>query len=132
MVIYLDAAAIVKLVHPEAETAALATWLDARSTAPRVVSALAEVEVARAVRRSAPSASDRVAPVLATMYRLEITAAVRLAAAAFADPMLRSLDAIHLATALQLGAELGEFVTYDKRLLAAAAAVGLPTASPTA
>jgi len=46
------------------------------------------------------------------------------------DPLLRGLDAIHLATALEFGAELHAFVAYDKRLLAAATAAGLPTARP--
>jgi predicted nucleic acid-binding protein len=130
LVIYLDSAAVVKLVHPESESAALDSWLAERPEAPRVVSVLAEVEVARAIRRWAPHALDRVGPTLATLYRLEITPAVRKAAAALADPLLRSLNAIHLATALRLGAELAVFVTYDKRLLAAADATGMPTASP--
>jgi predicted nucleic acid-binding protein len=130
MVIYLDAAALVKLVHPEAETPALELWLAERVGAPRVSSALAEVEVPRAIRRSAPDAMARVAPVLATLYRLEIGPAVRSSAAAFTDRNLRSLDAIHLATALRLRGELDAFVTYDKRLLAAAKGVGLTAVSP--
>lgn len=128
--IYLDSAAVVKLVHPEAETPALNLWLAERVETYRVSSVLAEVEVHRAIRRSAPKALGRVAPVLATVYRLDITSAIRSAAAAFTDPALRSLDAIHLATALRLGAELDAFVSYDKRLLACAAATNLPVASP--
>jgi hypothetical protein len=66
--------------------------------------------------------------------RFEIDTAVRAVAASYADPLLRSLDAIHLATAQVLTAELGEplaaFVTYDKRLLAAAQTAGFTTASP--
>jgi predicted nucleic acid-binding protein len=68
------------------------------------------------------------------LFRLEIDATIRATAAAFAEPTLCSLDAIHLATAQVLatesGAELIAFVTYDQRLLAAARTVGLPTASP--
>lgn len=128
--IYLDSAAIVKLVHPEAETPALELWLADRVDVHRVSSVLSEIEVHRAIRRSAPKALGRVAPVLATLYRLDITSAIRSAAAAFSDPTLRSLDAIHLATALRLGAELDTFVSYDKRLLACAAAAGLPTVGP--
>jgi len=129
-VIYLDSAAVVKLVHPEVETTALTAWLAKRTESPLVTSALAEVEVSRAIRRWAPNAVGRVAPVLAAVHRYEITLAVRSAAAALPDPLMRSLDAIHLATALQLGSELDAFLSYDKRLLAAAETAGLPVASP--
>jgi predicted nucleic acid-binding protein len=129
-VIYLDSAAIVKLAHAEAESAALGRWLGQRRDTPWVTSALAEVEVPRALRRWAPEALGRVEPVLATLYRMEIGVEVRVAAAGLGDRLLRSLDAIHLATAQRLGSELTAFVTYDKRLLAAAGAVGLPTAAP--
>jgi predicted nucleic acid-binding protein len=61
---------------------------------------------------------------------MEITAEVRTMAAGFADPLLRSVDAIHLATAARLGAELDAFVTYDKRLLSAAGDAGLPATAP--
>lgn len=128
--IYLDAAAIVKLVHPESETPALHEWLADRARERRVTSVLSEVEVPRAIQRLAPVAAGRVAPVLATLYRIEISQPVRRAAAAFPQSTLRSLDAIHLATALRLGTELDEFVTYDKRLLVAAEASGLKTAAP--
>jgi predicted nucleic acid-binding protein len=68
--------------------------------------------------------------VVSRLYRYDIDAGIRAAAAAFPDPTLRSLDAIHLATAQRLGADLQAFVTYDKRLLTAAEAYGLPVASP--
>jgi predicted nucleic acid-binding protein len=56
---------------------------------------------------------------------------VRATAAAYDDPGIRSLDAIHLATAdAVLADDLTAFVTYDRRLLAAAEALSLPTASP--
>lgn len=128
--IYLDSAAIVKLAHPEAESAPLERWLAARPSTARVTSTLAEIELPRALRRSAPAALARVPAILATLYRLEITASVRSASAAFGNSSLRTLDAIHLATALALQAELEAFVTYDTRLLAAAVAAGLPTAAP--
>jgi predicted nucleic acid-binding protein len=122
------------LVVAEAESPALVDWLNAGEHVPRFTSALAEVEVARAIRRAAPAESDRVPRILNRMYRLEIDARVRTVAAAFDDPYLRSLDAIHLATALRLSdatdARLEAFVTYDKRLLEAARRAELPTASP--
>jgi len=44
---------------------------------------------------------------------------------------LRSLDAIHLVSALGLGAELSVLVSYDARMREFAAQLGIPTASPT-
>ena len=132
--IYLDSAAVVKLVHAEAGTKALVQWLGDRPNSPIVSSALVEVEVPRALRRSVPQRLAGVPSVLARMYRVEIDASVRAIAAGYEEPLLRSLDAIHLATAqLMAGSpETGfeAFVTYDRRLLAAATAIGLPTASP--
>jgi len=133
-VIYLDSAAVVKLVRAEPLSVDLVDWLGARTSSPLVSSALVEVEVVRVLRRSAPEALSRVPAVLARMYRVEIDTAVRVTAAAYGGPHLRSLDAIHLATASMLVGEphamLEAFVTYDRRLLAAADAAGLPTASP--
>jgi uncharacterized protein len=132
--IYVDAAAVVKLVRSEAESEALYAWLASRGDLPLVSSALIEVEVARALRRTAPQALVGVGSVLARVARAEITVAVRARAAAYPDGLLRSLDAIHLATAEIVGErpgmQLEAFVTYDPRLAEAAVALGLPTVSP--
>ena len=132
--IYLDSAAIVKLVHREAESDALDLWLAERLGQPRVTSALAEVEVSRAILRIAPTSQPRIPAVLGTIARFEIGPAVRGLAASYTDGTLRSPGAIHLATAQVLAAELGgspvTFVTYDRRLLNAASNAALPTASP--
>lgn len=132
--IYLDSAAIVRLAHPEAESSALQSWLAERTGVLRVTSALAEVEVPRAINRHAPDSQRNVPVVLGTIARFEIDLAVRTLAASYTDPNLRSLDAIHLATAQVLTAEFGEpveaFVTYDERLLVAAQSAGFSTVSP--
>lgn len=132
--IYLDSVAIVKLVHPERESDELRRWLAERVSMPRFTSVLAEIEVSRAMTRHAPSSLPNVPLVLASIARLEIAQAVRALAASYTDPRLRSLDAIHLASAQVLAAELdvrpAGFVSYDKRLLAAAAATGLNAVSP--
>ena len=128
--IYLDSAALVKLVRVEAATTELVEWLNARSGQPLVSSALAEVEVPRALRRVAPEALTAVPATLSRLYRLEIDASVRAAAAALTNPDLRSLDAIHLATALEMGPDIDAFVTYDARLFRAAEEAGLPVARP--
>ncbi|GAB2872322.1 type II toxin-antitoxin system VapC family toxin [Lentzea nigeriaca] len=131
--IYLDTAAVVKLVCEERETAALVEWLNNRIDQSLVSSALIEVELPRALRRSSPGVLGAVAGVLARLHRADINAAVRATVAAYADPMLRSLDAIHLATAELLVAsdkKITAFVTYDKRLATAAVGLGLPVAAP--
>ena len=131
--IYLDSSAIVKLVHREAETGALVDWLSQRAEAPLVSSALAAVEVPRALRRYGPQALPGVPAVMARLYLLEIDATVRETAAALPDPALRSLDAIHLASALLLqmeGRAPEGLVAYDERLLRSVAQAGLPVVSP--
>jgi predicted nucleic acid-binding protein len=132
--IYLDSAAVVKLARTERETAALEAWLATRSQPLLVSSALVEVEVPRALRRAAPEALAAIARVLDRITRLEINAAVRARAAGYPATSLRTLDAIHLATADLVAERAGEpleaFVTYDARLAQAAAAIGLATASP--
>lgn len=117
--IYLDSAALVKLVREEDETRALVTWLNERAGERLVASVLVEIEVPRALRRSQPEVLGAVAATLARIDRIELDEAVRATAAAYVDPQLRSLDAIHLATADQLvasGKDVSAFVTYDKRL----------------
>ena len=88
----------------------------------------------RALRRAAPQALVGVPSVLSRLYRVEIDATVRSVAGAYSEPLLRGLDAIHLATAeilaRQAGSDFAAFVTYDRRLLDAAKGVGLPVASP--
>jgi hypothetical protein len=129
--IYLDTSALVKLIRREPESDALADWLDARPSALWVSSTLIEVELPRALRRTDPALLADVPATVARVARYEIDEVVRAAAAAFPDPNLRSLDAIHLATARGIfGGQLTAFVTYDLRLLAAAEASDLPSASP--
>lgn len=132
--IYLDSAAVIKLLRRETATEELVAWLNERPGMSLVASALVEVEVPRALRRAAPQALVGVPTVLSRLYRVEIDATVRAAAGTYPEPMLRSLEAIHLATAeilaRQAGSDFTAFVTYDRRLLDAAKAAGLPVASP--
>lgn len=132
--IYLDSAAVVKLVRQEPYSADLVAWLNTHANVALVSSALVEVEVPRALRRAEPQALARVPAVVGRLFRTEIDAVIRATAAAFPEPALRNLDAIHLATATILAGEPGvtliAFVTYDRRLLDAAKAAGLPAESP--
>ncbi len=96
-----------------------------------VSSVLIEVELPRALRRTEPGLLADVPATVARVARYEIDPVVRATAAAYPDPDVRSLDAVHLATARGIfGNRLVAFVTYDLRLLAAAAASGLPIESP--
>lgn len=127
--IYLDSCALVKLAHPEPQTAALRAWLAARPR-PVVSSTLASVELVRALRRSDPAALPRVPGVLSRVMLVPMEEPILASAASFEDPLLRSLDAIHLATAVTLGVPGLEIVTYDKRLAAAAQQAGLAVVAP--
>jgi uncharacterized protein len=126
--IYLDSSALVKLAHPEPETPALITWLGQRP-APGVSSTLAAVEVTRALRRSDPAALRRVPLVLGRLILVPLDQPILVTAAGLSDPLLRTLDALHVATALHLATAL-DFVTYDARMMTAAANEGLTVSSP--
>lgn len=127
--LYLDTSALLKLCHHEVESGALQKWLG-NDHGDWVTSVLTEVELTRAVARARPSALSRVPNVLAQCDRLEIDEGVRADAASLTPTELRSLDALHLATALQVAADLVAFVTYDKRLAEHAEVAGLPVAAP--
>jgi|SRR5215217_4127436 len=127
--IYLDSCAIVKLLRVEAESAALRSWL-ADKGEPLVVSTLARVEVARALRRVEPAALYLVDEVFAVMQHKSINDQILTAAAGYEDLNLRSLDALHLATAEEFRNLLKWFVSYDHRLVSAAKNRGLSVISP--
>lgn len=122
---YLDSSALVKLVRPEPETEALRRFLETRR--PLVISELAVTEVRRAARRIGVDPAEALA-----FCEVVVLRSADLERAAELDPpVLRTPDAIHLAAGLALAEDLDVFVAYDERLLAAAAANGLATASPT-
>jgi hypothetical protein len=133
-VIYLDTCAVAKLARHERETEALFDWLDLRENESLVSSVLLEIELERALRRVEPAALARIPRILNGISRVELNAAIRAMAGAYQDPLLRSLDAIHLATAQTItestGTAISAFVTYDKRLISAARAVGVHVEHP--
>jgi uncharacterized protein len=128
-VIYLDSSAVVKLARHEPETGALRAWI-AANPQPLAASALARTEAARALRRTEPAALPVLRAVLAVLHQSPVTDAILDAAAALPGPALRSLAAIHLATAEELAPVLTWFVAYDKRLAEHARSRGLPVAAP--
>lgn len=128
--IYLDSSALLKLLVEERESADLEQWIVDRSSTPLVSSVLARVEVVRASRRLNPDAVPAARALVAQLDLVPLTTGLIDQAADLGEPALRSLDALHLASALSLGAGLSAFIAYDRRLVAAAAAVGLETPLP--
>lgn len=126
--LYADSSALVKLVQLEAESHALRRYLRSRLV---LTSELALVEVVRAEKVADPASSFPIASAASLFDRIELVSVTRellRRAAVLTSRQLRSLDAIHLATALEV--EPAALVAYDERLLQAAAAAGLKTASP--
>jgi predicted nucleic acid-binding protein len=141
--IYFDTCALLKLVRADAQSGALGAFIDARPAARWFTSELARTELARAVRRVNHDDRGRLtdqARLRAELSHVErlwdrldliaVSTRVLTAAAAIDQPFLRTLDAIHLAAATSLRGGLSAFVTYDKRLAAAAGEIGLPVLSP--
>jgi predicted nucleic acid-binding protein len=128
--IYLDSSALVKLAVTEPESAALADWLRDSSQLLRVSSPLVRVEVPRAVWRADPGSLPQAYTIVRRLREIRMTEAVLTRAAGVRPNVLRTLDAIHLASAMSVRDNLTALVSYDKRMLAAAQDAGLPTASP--
>jgi uncharacterized protein len=128
--IYLDASALVKLAVTEAETEALTEWLGEIPNLVRLSSPIVRVEVPRAVWRTDPGSLPQAYTVVRRVTDVRMTTAIITRAAGIRPNTLRSLGAIHLASALAVKGDLTAFVSYDKRLLAAAGHAGLATASP--
>jgi uncharacterized protein len=120
--LYLDSSAIVKLVVPEPETKALREFLE--SWPERVSSVVARIEVERGARRIGGGAIRRARTVMSRIALVELDEEVVRTAASLDPPTLRTLDAIHLATALSLRGALGVVSAYNGRLAAAASSKG--------
>ncbi len=126
---YLDSSALVKLAVEEPESGALRRYL--RRRRPMVSSALARTEVLRALLLEGDEGLARGRTVLARVELIRVNDRILHAAATLLPADMRSLDAIHLATAQQLATDLGRVVTYDERMLAAAKRLGIRTVAPT-
>lgn len=129
---YLDSSAIVKLLTDEKESDALRDQVGARTV--RLTSRVAAVEVPRALRRKGTVSTERgmspLEDLFAALSILELDRTIVARAAHLAPPALRSLDAIHLASALSVAEQLEAFITYDLRLADAARAAGLTVIAP--
>ena len=127
-VAYVDASALVKLVVAEAETPAMYRWfVEATRT---LTSRVGMIETSRATARQGAIDIEHRDAVLRGVEVVEIDASIAAAAATIGPATLRTLDAIHLASAIALLPDLEAFVTYDDRLADAARAIGLPVVRP--
>ena len=133
-VAYVDTSALVKLVVRERESEALE---DALSTwRGLATSSITTIELPRAAQRARADGRDGVAShetleiLLAALALIPMSALVRQTAAALEPVALRTLDAIHLASAMTLGNDLAAVITYDQRMTTAATALGLQVAAP--
>jgi uncharacterized protein len=125
---YLDSSAIVKLAVSEPESAALRRYL--RRRRPLVSSALARTEVARALLPLGQPAVRRGQDVLSRLELIRISDRILAAAGTLLPTELRTLDAIHLATAQHLGSDLARLITYDQRMRGAVEAAGCSVVAP--
>ena len=121
-----NTSAVIKLLAEEAHSNAFAAFYDGHADAEWVSSALLRIEVTRAMPALLPEARD----LLTAFSYIAIDDEVVDAAMSEPDRRLRSLAAIHLATARILAPELDALVAYDDRLIKAAADAGLATVSP--
>lgn len=132
MKLYLDTSALVKLVQHEPESFALRSYLRRNRSDLRVTSELTRVELVRAVFPGGPEAVSHARRQLARLYQVAVDRSLldRAALLALGTP-LRSLDAIHLATAGAVGPDVRAVLTYDLRMRTAAGLLGLPVEGPT-
>lgn len=126
---YVDSSAIVKLVASESETPALSKFLANRR--PLISSALATTEVHRAVLPLGESFLRQATDVLSRIELVRVSNEVLEDAGRLKPTSLRSLDAIHLATAALFGNTLSGLITYDGRMLGAAESFGWSVHAPT-
>jgi predicted nucleic acid-binding protein len=129
-VIYLDSSALMKLIRLEDETSALGEWLALRPELPLVTSELGRIEVLRAARRIGGAVVTEAHAVLSDLDLVPMDRTVQDLASEIGDPLLRTLDALHLASAVLLDEQLATFVAYDNRLVQAALAAGMDVATP--
>ena len=126
---YLDTSAALKLVVAERGSAALRRWLETRDE-QMFSSDLLRTELLRSIRRAAPEQMVQARSVLEALILLNLSTAICERAARLEPEALRSLDALHLAAALEVGDELEAMVTYDRRMAGAANSLGVSVIAP--
>ena len=127
--IYADTSALVKLVINESESTSLVAHLRG-SNLQLISSEITEIELLRAVARADPDQIPGALALLEKTVLLPLTSEIKRRAASLKPTHMRSLDAIQLATALEIQADLDTLVSYDKRMVAASRSAGIETCSP--
>ena len=129
MSIYFDTSALAKLVLIEDESAALRAWISARPGAPQLTNRVGVVELQRLTARISQPAVTAAGQLLTRIDQLELTPLALARAATLPPPEVRTLDALHIASAAELG-DLEAIVSYDHRMIKASRGYGLPVESP--
>ncbi|MFB7270547.1 type II toxin-antitoxin system VapC family toxin [Streptomyces sp. NPDC056244] len=127
---YVDTSAALKLLVEESHSKAFAEFYDRATGATWVSSALLRIDVMRAVTRVFPALLPDARDLLLAFDFVSIDDDIVDAAMNEPDRMLRSLDAVHLATARVLGTDVTGLATYDDRLAAAGKDAGFEIVSP--
>lgn len=125
---YLDTSAFVKLCWPEPESEALLSYLGGWPL--RVSAALLWTEALRAAQRQPAARVEQARRLLQRLPMIEVDRTLFRQAGLLGPATMRSLDAIHIATAMSLGPDLGVMITYDETMVDAAGLFGLPVALP--
>lgn len=127
---YLDTSALMKIIVEERESPALRRYLERIQADTLFTAALTRTELIRAARRVDDAAVVGAWKVLSGLATVNVTTAVLDAAANLSPPLLRTLDAIHLASAQRAGTDLRAVITYDARMAEAAEALAIPVVAP--
>lgn len=130
MRLYMDTSALVKLIVAEQESQRLKDFLIDCAEDTLFSAALSRTELIRAVAPGGAQAITDARNLLMTLDTVVLTRQLLDDAGTLGPTNLRSLDAIHLVAALRAGETLRAVVTYDARMLSAAANLGMATASP--
>ncbi len=128
--IYLDTSALAKLLRQEDETVALSAWLRERMELPWVTSVVGRIELMRLSGRLPAITPSAVGVLAGGLNLVPLSDEIVQAAGTVGPPSLRSLDAVHLASALSVADRLTTVCCYDQRLARAAAEHGLTLAAP--
>ena len=141
--IYFDTCALLKLIRSEPETQALTGYIADRPGTRWFTAEIARTELSRTIRRvnhddqgtvldaeRLRAELDQAGKLCAGLDLMPVSSRLLADAAALPQPMMRTLDAIHIAAATALQRSLTAFVTYDKRLAAAAKELRLPVIAP--
>jgi len=127
--IYLDTSALAKLVVSEPESAPLRHWLREQGPVPLVTNSIGVVELRRLAARINQQTLSTAVRLLARISVVDLTPDALTLAAEIPPPEVRTLDALHVASAA-LVSDLDFVVTYDGRMVTAATAFGLPVVTP--